>query len=134
MGVRRAVKSGNPYHDPLNGRFTNKPGGGRFGGSSAREGYASSGRALAELDDAMRLQDSRRAAEVSKIVNGRRAAGAAPAKGGGRHRMPEGRVGKHRAEPIPFSQKASDFGKERLSDGFDFLYNMSAAPIPGVTA
>ena len=127
MGVRRAVKSGNPYHDPLNGRFTNKPGGGRFGGSSAREAYASSGRALAELDDAMRLQDSRRAAEVSKIVKGAKTSG-------GRHRMPEGRVGKHRAEPIPFSQKASDFGKERLSDGFDFLYNVSAAPIPGVTA
>lgn len=26
MGVRRVVSSGNPYHNPVNGQFTNKPG------------------------------------------------------------------------------------------------------------
>lgn len=90
MGVRRAVASGNPYHDPTNGRFTNKPG-----------------------------------AAASVAVS-------AVKSSGGRHRKTSG--GRHRAEPIPFSQKASDFGKERLSDGFDFLYNASSAPIPGLTA
>ena len=36
MSVRRAVKSGNPYHDPMNGRFTNKPGAGASGGGVLR--------------------------------------------------------------------------------------------------
>lgn len=119
MGVR-AVKSGNPFYNPANGQFAQRVG---FSSFDAKElaaaksadtyGYAALGRALREAS----------------------ASSAAPAKkSGGRHRMPKDRVGRHRAEPVPFSQKASDFGKERLSDGFDFLYNASSAPIPGLTA
>jgi hypothetical protein len=110
MGVRRAVVSGNPYHDPTNGRFTNKPG---SGGSADTYGYVALGRTLREASS------SSASTPVKK-------------QSGGRHRKTSG--GRHRAEPIPFSQKATDFGKERLSDGFDFLYNASSAPIPGLTA